>query len=341
MGKTAKIYVKRRQGSLAELCADSILEADKNDLAVLSVLLLSADDESKATVSPAELSAMLDMTEESVGAAIKFWRGAGILSSVAPKNASENNVKISRSAHRDGVLETNPEIDYNTEALVGLLEKKKVTSEFIDEAQRIFGKTFNAYDSNIAAGLIERLGFEPEAVLAILAYCSERGKKTMRYAEKLAISFYDEDITTSDAVYDKIRKIEKNAIVIEQIKKLFGVGERALSSTEKKLFEHWINDYGYDIEIIRRAYDITIDNAHEPEPKYTNGVLTKWYEAGIKMPEDIDKYEEQRKTEYSSQPQKTTRARKKSEPEREKSYDIDAFFEASLARGFEESDKNT
>ena len=170
----------------------------------------------------------------------------------------------------------------------------------------------------MAFRILDRLGFEPEAVLAILAYCSERGKKTMRYAEKLAISFYDEDITTSDAVYDKIRKIEKSALVTEQIKKLFGVGERALSSTEKKLFERWTSDYGYDIEIIRRAYDITIDNAHEPEPKYTNGVLTKWYEAGIRTLDEIDKYEEQRRVDYTAAQPKTSRPRKRNESERER-----------------------
>jgi DnaD/phage-associated family protein len=239
------------------------------------------------------------------------------------------------------VLETSPEIDYNTEELTRLLEKKKITSEFIDEAQKIFGKSFNAYDSAIAAGLIDRLGFEPEAVLAILAYCAERDKRTMRYVEKIALSFYDEGITTSDAVYDKIRNIEKNALIVEQIKKLFGIGDRALSSTEKKLFENWTSEYAFDMEIIRRAYDITIDYVHQPDPKYTNGVLTKWYEAGVKTTDDIDKYEEQRKADYEAVKAKPARTRKKAEPEREKSYDIDAFFEASLARGFEESDKNT
>lgn len=341
MGTTAKIYVKRKQKDLAALCSESIFEADKNDLRVLTLMLLSADQDDRVSLSVAELSGMLEMSEDAVSAAIKFWRGAGVLSSSPSASEQKKSVQKVKAAHRDGVLETNPEMDYNTEELTRLLEKKKVTSEFIDEAQRIFGKSFNAYDSNIAAGLIDRLGFEPEAVLAILAYCSERGKKTMRYAEKLAISFYDEDITTSEAVYDKIKNIEKNSIVTEQIKKLFGVGERALSSTEKKLFERWVSEYGYDIDIIRRAYDITIDNAHEPEPKYTNGVLTKWYEAGIKTLDDIDKYEEQRKADYAAVQTKPTRTRKKPEPEREKSYDIDAFFEASLARGFEESDKNT
>ena len=341
MGKTTEIYIKRKQKDLSALCSESIFEADKNDLRVLTLMMLSTDDDDKVTLSASNIAAMLDMSEESVSAAIKFWRGAGVVSSTPAKNSKPSVSKEPKSAHRGGVLETSPEIDYNTEELTRLLEKKKITSEFIDEAQKIFGKSFNAYDSAIAAGLIDRLGFEPEAVLAILAYCAERDKRTMRYVEKIALSFYDEGITTSDAVYDKIRNIEKNALIVEQIKKLFGIGDRALSSTEKKLFENWTSEYAFDMEIIRRAYDITIDYVHQPDPKYTNGVLTKWYEAGVKTTDDIDKYEEQRKADYEAVKAKPARTRKKAEPEREKSYDIDAFFEASLARGFEESDKNT
>ena len=341
MGKTNKIYIKRKQKDLSTLCSESIFEADKSDLRVLTLMLLSADKDDKVSLTVTELAGMLDMSEDAVSAAIKFWRGAGVVSSTPSKSEDSTVTREIKTAHRGGVLETSPEMDYNTEELTRLLESRRVTGEFIDEAQRIFGKSFNAYDSNIAAGLIDRLGFEPEAVLAILAYCSEHRKKTMKYVEQMAISFYDEGITTSEAVYDKIRSIEKNALVTEQIKKLFGVGDRALSSTEKKLFEQWTSAYGFDIEIIRRAYDITIDNAHGPEPKYTNGVLTKWYEAGLKTNEDIDKYEEQRRADYTPAATKPARTRKKPEPERERSYDIDAFFEASLARGFEESDKNT
>ena len=335
MKNNTKLYVKDKRDSLAELCSQSILEADRSDLSVLSMILLARDADGKVEIGTDELSRMLGMSEDAVRAAIKFWRGAGVLSSTP----SSPDPQKKKTAHRNGALESNPEIDYSTGELVSLIEKKRVTSEFIDEAQRILGKTFNAYDSNIAAGLLDRFEFEPEALLAILAYCSESGKRTMRYVEKLAISFYDEGITTSDAVYDKIRKIERSGIVTEQIKKLYGVGGRELSGTEKKLFDRWSSVYGYDIEIIRRAYDITIDNAHEPAPKYTDGVLNNWYSAGLKTLEDIDRYEEQRRGERAAVKTRAPRAAKKVEPEREKSYDIDAFFEASLARGFEDVDK--
>jgi len=332
MGKSANLYIKKNSERIEEICSDVISEAEISDLKVLSTMLLFSDAEGKISVSIEKIATILDMTVDSVSASVKFWKGAGVVSSTLQKKAASAR----SSAHREGVLESNPEVSYSTGELVSILERKETTAAFIDEAQRIFGKTFNAYDSNIAAGIIDRLGFEPEAALAILAYCAERGKKTMRYAEKMAISFYDEEITTSNAVYEKIKAIEKNAILTEQIKKLYGVGDRSLSSNEKKLFERWGLEYGFDIEIIRLAYDITIDNAHSADPKYTNGVLSKWYEAGVKTAEDVEKYEAQRKSDYSAPKPRAKKTQTQGNVDRDKSYDIDEFFAASLARGFEE-----
>ena len=78
-------------------------------------------------------------------------------------------------------------------------------------AQRVLGKTINYYDTSIVVGLVDQLGFEEEAVLAILAYAVRLKKATVRYAEKIALNLYDEGLTAADEVVSRIHAIEQAA----------------------------------------------------------------------------------------------------------------------------------
>ena len=198
-----------------------------------------------------------------------------------------------------------------------------MSAEFIDEAQRVFGKTFNSYDTGIVVGLVDQLGFEEEAVLAILSYVTRIGKRGVRYTEKVALGFYDDGYTRTREVVERIELIERSKSVIGKVKQLFGIGDRELSRTEKTLFEKWTQKFGYDIDVIRAAYDITVDRTQKPLPKYADSILEGWNAAGLRTLEDVQKHEEERKN--------ATDATKS-----EKSYDLDDFFTAALNRSFED-----
>ena len=218
-------------------------------------------------------------------------------------------------------------VGYETAELADLLEKRSALASFVTEAQRVLGKTINYYDTSIVVGLVDQLGFDEEAVLAILAYAVRLKKATVRYAEKIALGLYDEGYTATEDVVERIHTLEQAAETVSQLRSLFGIGSRALSSTEKKLFAKWVDTYGFDMDVIRMAYDITIDAIHVPVPKYAGSILEKWHTEGLRTARDIEEFERARKD--------TT-----GKGEVKKSYDVDDFFEASLKRSYEEFDKD-
>ena len=187
MGKTAK-KIKYIDGNLPERLGELLAKADESDLKILIALMMAADENGVVDESFSVSSALgLERTE--VAAAIKFWRGAGFIETAgatdkAPKADTakkpdihakkEDNKKKSgevTTAHRDGALETSHDMDgYRSAELADILEQRQVSYEFIEEAQRVFGKTFNSYDTGIVVSLVDRLGFEEAAVLSILAY---------------------------------------------------------------------------------------------------------------------------------------------------------------------------
>ena len=330
MGKGAKKIIKYIHSNIPEDIAEILGNADENDLKILVALMMAADSQGEVDAD-FSVEDTLGLTKAEVDASLKFWRGAGVIGGArtsAPKTKKEQPVSESlakesiATAHREGAVETSANLtSYGSSELATLFERRKLTAEFIDEAQRVFGKTFNSYDTGIVAGLVDRLGFDDEAVLAILAYVTRVGKKGLRYAEKVALALYDDGYTTARDVAERIALIERSKEEIYKIKQLFGMGGRELSKTERTIFEKWTQKFEYDLSIVRLAYDITVDAIQKPVPKYADSILEKWYAEGLRTAEAIEKFEKSEKAPSA---------------EAEKSYDLDDFFEAALKRSFDD-----
>ncbi len=325
----AKISLKYKNGQVPENLGELLANADEQDLRILVALIMSADE--NGTVSEEiSLGDMLGLEKPEVDASLKFWRGAGIIgaqrstkTAKTKKTAEKSEIQ---SAHRGGAIERSKVISsYTTDELATILEKRRGLSQFIDEAQRVSGMIFNSNDIGIIIGLVERFGFEEEAVLHILAYLTKIGKKGVRKAELIAIDFYDEGITTAAGVAERIAIIERSSETIYKIKQLFGIGSRELSTLEKTLFDKWTQKYAYGIDVIRMAYDITVDRTQKPLPKYAGSILENWHSEGLRTADQINAYEQSKRQGASNED--TT-----------KSYDLDDFFEAALRRSLEDMD---
>lgn len=337
MAKVSKIAIRYNNGILPSNLAELLQNADEQDLRILVAVMMLADRES-GVASLASLAEQVGISQSEVDASIKFWRGAGILGTVSgAKSTERDSSKIekiavqeekpklqSETAHRNGVLERSGSLtSYSSAELADLMERRRVSAQFVDEAQRILGKIFRSYDTGILVGIVDQLGFEEEAVLAILAYAARRGKKTLRYTEQMAMALYDEGIVDTQAVLERINRMERSGEVISKIRTLFGAGDRELTASEKKLFSTWTEKYAYDLDVIRLAYDITVDSIQKPVPKYTNSILEKWHTEGLRTASDVDAY------------LKKSRADRALAEGGEKSYDVEDFVEAALQRSFE------
>jgi DnaD/phage-associated family protein len=108
-----------------------------------------------------------------------------------------------------------------------------------------------------------------------------------------------------------------------QIRKMFGMGSRSLTSKEKRLILSWTEKMGFDIEMIRLAYEITIEAVKEPSVSYANAILEKWYANKIDTPEKVDEERQKRAASKAAEPSK--------------SYDVEDFFDAALRRTFSDT----
>lgn len=288
------------------------------DAAQLHILLLCAAGEDAEAVYPP--SAVKD--------ALAFWRRAGVL---AGEEEPEAKAAMARPAaipaaepepKPAGKLARADEIPtYSAAELNGMMDRRRSLRVMVDEAQRICGKMFNVYEVNILIGLTDYLGLDEDYILLLLAHCMHIGKTGMRVIERYAISLVDGGVTTVPALEEHIRVREERHTLEGKVRAMFGMKSRSLTDSERKKIAAWM-EYGYGEDVIRRAYEITVDTIHEPSMKYVHAILDRWHAEGLTDLGQIDrKLAEEREAKTAATGGNG-------------SFNTDAFFEKALRRSF-------
>ena len=323
--------------------------ATKHDLKVL--LTLAADPALLSGGSLGEcvgaIAARVGCTPGDIEMSLSFWRGAGVLTvteeseritPAAPSLPEEKPTPAPESS-KEEPKETRParlrpvaELPrYTSVELADLLEARKEVNDFLRECQNVWGEMFNTHQTNTILGFVDYLGLEWDYILALLAFGvreqDKRGvKRSLRYVEKMAFDFYDEGITDLPALQEKIRRLEQTAEVEGSLRRMFGMGERALTPAEKKKFSTWLYEYQYGLDVITRAFEVTVDAKGSPNLKYMDAVLANWNRDGLRALEDIEA------SEARFQAQKAEKLNKKPASDGQGSFNTDDFFAAAVRR---------
>lgn len=273
-----------------------------------------------------KLARSFSLSEDDVKSALAFWRGAGVIELGDAKEAVSEEIAAEKAAPAKPEEKTSEATkklrradelpQYTSDQLSDILEQRKETATLIDECQNIMGKVFNVKEINVLMGLVDYLELDCEYIMMLLSYCVSLGKKTLHYAEKLAFALYDAGITTGEQLSAELRRRELASDAEGRIRTLFGIGERAFTTKEKKFISSWINDMNYSIEIIEKAYEVTADATGKGSFPYANTILERWNAAGLRTLDQIE----------------TSYKKSGSESPSVGSFDTDSFFEAAVRR---------
>ena len=314
----------------------AVLSASANAVQ-LRVLLWLASDLSLGK-KPRQLAKLADCTPAEAASALDFWMAQGVLrteeaTEVAPVQA-EKAVRAAReepsATPTKKLLQRADELpNYTSSELAELLEKRAGVRAMVDEAQRILGKIFNPSEINVLIGMYDYMGLSEEGILLLLAHCKNIGKANLRAIEKYAYRLVDRDITTPAALEEEFRTVEALHSFEGQVRTLFGMKARALTGREDRMFRAWVS-FGYDMEVVRRAYEVTVAATNEASLPYANAILERWHAEGLQTAADVDRAIAEQKAKKDGQ-----------QASLGNSFDTDDFFEAALKRSFSTSKKDT
>ncbi|MFA5562198.1 MAG: DnaD domain protein [Eubacteriales bacterium] len=304
----------------------ALADASAEDMRVLLCLLARG-----TALSHEALARDAGCSVSRVVASLAYWEGCGVLARTAESPAggppadggprTKTPLRPARDLHPATAEENATYIDKHD--MQGLL----------DECQRTAGRLFNSTEVGVVVGLHQQLGLEDGYILTLLAYCVKLGKNTMKYVERTAYGLFEEGIDTLPSLEEYLRRKERAAAEEGKLRRLLGIGERALSKKEAQCFLTWTAEFGYGMEIIGAAFDIAVNQTGKAGVSYIDKILTRWHEAGCRT---LAQVEAQIEADRQNRP--APRKPLKKAEEKAGSFDTDEFFQKALERSYGKKD---
>ncbi len=293
----------------------SIDGASENDVKVLTLLCACADgriidtDECKDIIIE-----VLGLDSGEFESAVAFWRGAKVLK--MSKGAKKTD-GVKQEVQASNKLEEKLP-DYTQSEMADKISQISELKDVIDECQQILGKIFSPSDVSVIVGMADRLSLSGEYIIMFVAYCAGMEKKSLRYIEKSVCALYDEGIDTVDKLAKYIENKEKCHEESVKVRRMMGCADRDLSPKESTLLKKWLEEFSYNLEIIKKAYDIAADRGVKGSFfPYMGAILDAWFNKGYKTAKDVDEMLSQYK---------------KSQKESGTGFDTDDFFSKAVEK---------
>lgn len=235
------------------------------------------------------IASKLNILESDVIKAFEYWKEVGVISFKKGKLGYEIDFLS------DDDFEFNPD---KKNAVTPKYAAKDVTS-YIKEnddmknmyliAQGILNRPLSSTEITTLYSMYDWLGLPREVVLMILENCAQIGKTNMRYIEKVAVSWSEKGIDTLDKAKAHLRATKEFNTIKAKIKKIFQIKDRSFTESELKYISKWINDMSVSIDMIKKAYDITITNTQKLSYPYMTKILQSLCDGSYNSPKPSGK----------------------------------------------------
>ena len=117
-------------------------------------------------------------------------------------------------------------------------------SRLVFMAETYMGHPLSITELNTIYYISNDLHFSVDLLEYLVEYCSEKGKKQIRYIEKVAVNWYEQGIDTVAKAMDQTALYGQNIFLIM---KAFGISGRNPGQSEINYINHW-NSLGRPLE---------------------------------------------------------------------------------------------
>ncbi len=253
----------------------------ENELKIF--LTLAVLEKSDSCISEEELSSALDengIDKSELSEVLAFLRGAGLIEKATLKNdeVKEEPKKEHKPTSR---------ITYTSKELAVALSNADF-KEVVEYASRRLGKTFNTSELATLYSFKDYLSLPCDVIMLGIEHCVNEEKNSLRYIEKLLIDFSDKEINTYQKAENYIKQRENYLSFEGKIRKMMGIGARTLTAKEKAFVSQW-QLWEVSLELIKLAYDKTVEKTGKVSMSYMHKILESWQTSGFKTVDEVEK----------------------------------------------------
>lgn len=201
--------------------------------------------------------------------------------------------------------------DSTESAVSGIPEKPNYTAQELqafksDEAisrllfvaEQYLKKPLSANDMRTILFIMDKLGFSEDLTDYLIQYCVDRGKRDLRYIEKVALSWAEQGIKTPKQAAALSGKYDKTVYAVMR-----ALGRNSMpTETEVAYIDRWRKLYGFESDVILTACERTALATDSHRFEYADSILTKWHKAGVHHKNDIKSLDENHQRAKANRP---------------------------------------
>lgn len=240
--------------------------------------------------SAAKLAEFLRISEEEAEDAVQFWVQANILQpqdgnavntgfAFATTSAPKTEVQAVETTQKAKAQRSSKEIKLDPSEIAHSLESSQELKDLFQCVETLFGRMLNHMEQRSLIWIHSYLGMRSEVLVTLLGYCVSIDKISMSYAETIAIRWTELEILTLEQAEAEIRRLTLTHTFQSEIRRMFEM-QHSPTTQQKKYIDTW-QEKGYSLELIRYAYELTIESIEKLNFKYINTILEKWESQGI------------------------------------------------------------
>lgn len=247
------------------------------------LLAILRNDRNK--ISSDELGESIGISPEEIEEAAGYW----IRSRVLPESVVLKDIETpdgEDGADKAAKREPGGAVTLSAKEISQLAKSNSEVSFLFSGVESLLARPVTATEQKVLVSVYEWVGLPADVILMLFDYCLSIGKKSIRYIEKVAISWADEGITTHELAEEKIKALKENDELSAEIKSAFGIYGRNLTAAEKKYITKWFESLKLPLDMVTYANEITVNNTGKISFAYINKILESWSEKGFKTLEE-------------------------------------------------------
>lgn len=200
----------------------------------------------------------------------------------APRITPALSLKKPDAAKPDTAKPNIEKPSYSLDDLKSFKDNEEI-EQLLMVTEQYVGKQLTRSDMETIFFLYGRLAFSADLIDYLVQHCVERGKTDFRYIEKVALAWHRQGITSPRDAQSSSRRYDKTVYAIMK-----SLGKNTSPAPkELEYIEKWTKEYGFLPDVIQEACDKTVLTTDTHRFAYADGILSKWYQAGVRHKSDI------------------------------------------------------
>lgn len=249
-----------------------------------------AQNHSSIALSNETLAKTLDISEEEVAMAWKYWEAQDIIRLCPYIDGGEDMVVdfLSIKEIMLNIKEKKPQIDkYSPDRIIAARQNYKVRDMF-EYIKKLYGREPSTNEIFTYLDWVDDYNMPPELVILLIEDCLSRSKKELPYLKQVAKNWFDAGVNTLDKANEYTEKHKEKWQKYSKVLNFLRVG-RAPTAIEEEMLNKWFYQFNYSEEIVIRACTL-MANTIKPSFSYLDKILSEWHSKSLNTIQEIEAY---------------------------------------------------